>query len=131
MNSSQSGTVKRRPELIHYVELLAIAAAFMHAGQDLMRGEPAELGIPPWLFAGGFFSYALLLAATSERPSLRAFLAGAVALAIGVFHLVESHAGGFFMPITYATILFGSATLVLSLSRYRHRLTVVSDHLRN
>ncbi|WP_436903273.1 hypothetical protein [Halovenus halobia] len=120
MNDSQSGTVKRRPELIRYAESLAIAAAFMHAGQDLMRGEPAELGIPPWLFAGGFFGYAVLLAATRDRPSLRALLAGGVPLAIGVFHIIQPHSGGFFMPVTYATILFGSATLLVHLSRYRH-----------
>jgi hypothetical protein len=128
MNDTHSGTVER---LIHYAEFLAIAAAFMHAGQDLMRGEPAELGMPPWLFAGGFFTYALLLAATSERPSLRALLAGGVPLAIGAFHIVNPHAGGFFMPITYATVIFGSATLLLSLARYRHRLPVVSTRLRN
>jgi hypothetical protein len=131
MNDSQSGTVERRPALIHYVEFLAISAAFMHAGQDLMRGEPAELGTPPWTFAGGFFGYALLLAATSERPSLRALLAGGVPLGISVFHVIEPHSGGFFMPVTYATILFGSATLLMHLSQHRHRLHVVSDYLQN
>lgn len=97
---------------VRYTESLAVAAAFIHAGQDLMRGEPAALGIPAWLFAGGFFVYALLVPSVDEGTAARLILTGAVPIGIGVFHLVESHHGGFFMPITYATILFGSATFL-------------------
>lgn len=107
--------------VVRYTEALAIAAAFLHGGQDLMRGEPAALGIPPWLFAGGFFLYAVLVASVGERSTSRLVLTGGVPVGIGVFHLVESHHGGFFMPITYATILFGSSTVVAQLLGDRDR----------
>lgn len=113
MGQSSSRTTGIRSALTRYTEWLAIAAAFMHAGQDLMRGEPAALGIPPWVFAGGFFGYAILLAAVNDRTLTRAVLTGGVPLGIGLFHLVESHHGGFFMPVTYATIIFGGATIAL------------------
>lgn len=98
---------------IRYAEWLAIAAAFLHGGQDLMRGEPVALGIPVWLFAGGFFGYALLLAAVSDRTLARVVLTGGIPLGIGLFHLVESYQGGFYMPVAYAALVFGGATIVL------------------
>lgn len=98
---------------VRYVEALAVAAALLHGGQDLMRGEPAELGIPVWLFASGFFLYAVAVTHFSDRPRVRVALTGAVPVGIGVFHLFASHHGGFYMPITYAAILFGGAVLAL------------------
>jgi len=96
------------------VEALAVAAAFLHGGQDLMRGEPAALGLPAWLFAAGFFLYALALAHFVTRPRVRVALTGAVPVGIGLFHVVHPHAGGFFMPITYATLLFGGGVLAMT-----------------
>ena len=106
---------QRRPEggSGRYVEALAVAAAFLHGGQDLMRDEPAALGIPAWLFAAGFFLYALALARFAGRPRVRVALTGAVPVGIGLFHLVDTHSGGFFAPITYATLLFGGGVLAL------------------
>lgn len=98
---------------VRYVEALAVAAALLHGGQDLMRGEPAELGIPVWLFASGFFLYALAVTYFSDRHRIRVALTGVVPIGIGTFHLFASHHGGFYMPITYATILFGGSVLVL------------------
>ena len=97
---------------VRYLEALAVAAAFLHGGQDLMRGEPAELGIPAWIFASGFFLYALALSFFSRRPRVRVLLTGGVPVGVGVFHLFAPHHGGFYMPITYATLLFGSGVLV-------------------
>lgn len=39
-------------------------------------------------------------------------LTGGVPVVIGLFHLFASHHGGFYMPITYATLLFGGSVLV-------------------
>ncbi len=55
MDQSSSRTIDSSSAPVRYAEWLVIAAAFLHGGQDLMRGEPAALGIPAWLFAGGFF----------------------------------------------------------------------------
>lgn len=106
-------TSETTAEYVRYVEALAVAAALLHGGQDLMRGEPAELGIPVWVFASGFFLYAVAVTHFSTRPRVRVALTGAVPVGIGVFHLFASHHGGFYMPITYATILFGGSVLVL------------------
>ncbi|WP_132061231.1 hypothetical protein [Halorussus amylolyticus] len=105
-------TSNTEPGSVRYLEALAVAAAFLHGGQDLMRGEPAELGIPVWLFAGGFFLYAVAIPFFSDRPRARVLLTGGVPLGIGVFHLFASHHGGFYMPITYSTLLFGGGVLV-------------------
>lgn len=104
-------TAETAPRGADYLEDLAVAAAFLHGGQDLMRGEPAELGIPAWVFASGFFLYALAVPFFRHRPRARALLAGGVPVGIGIFHLFASHSGGFYMPITYATLLFGGAVL--------------------
>lgn len=95
----------------HYLEALAVAAAFLHGGQDLMRGEPAELGIPAWLFAGGFFLYAIAIPFFSELSWTRVALTGGVPLGIGVFHIFASYHGGFYMPVIYATLVFGGGVL--------------------
>lgn len=115
MNSASVITGGRTAASLRYSEALSVAAAFMHAGQDLMRGEPAALGIPAWLFAGGFFGYAILIASVNERSLGRLLLTGGVPIGIGIFHLIETHHGGFFMPVTYATILFGTSTIGISL----------------
>lgn len=101
---------------VRYLEALAVAAALLHGGQDLMRGEPAELGIPAWIFAGGFFLYAVAVSFFSDRFRIRVILTGGVPIGIGVFHLFASHHGGFYMPITYATLLFGGGVVALSVS---------------
>ncbi|NHN46072.1 hypothetical protein G9464_00475 [Halostella sp. JP-L12] len=94
------------------LESAAVAAAFVHAGQDLFRGEPAELGIPAWLFAAGFLAYALLLPTAETRGDPeRTALTGGVPLAIGAFHLFAPHHGGFYMPVAYAALLFGAAVV--------------------
>jgi peptidoglycan/LPS O-acetylase OafA/YrhL len=98
---------------VNRLESAAVAAAFVHAGQDLMRGEPAALGVPAWSFAGGFLAYALLLPTAEARGDpLRTALTGGVPLAIGAFHLVATHHGGFFMPVAYAAVLFGAGVVV-------------------
>lgn len=99
-------------ERVQYLEALAVAAVFLHGGQDLMRGEPAELGIPAWLFAGGFFLYALAIPFFAHRPWARVALTGGVPLATGGFHLFASYHGGFYVPIIYATLVFGGGVLV-------------------
>jgi hypothetical protein len=107
-------TPETTAESLQYLEALAVAAALLHGGQDLMRGEPAAVGIPVWTFAGGFFCYALAVTHFSHRPRVRVLLTGAVPVGIGVFHLFASHHGGFYMPITYAAILFGGSVLLLN-----------------
>jgi len=109
-----SGPRRLTPAGERYVEALAVAAAFLHGGQDLMRGEPAALGLPAWLFAVGFFLYALSLAHFAPRPRVRVALTGVVPVGIGLFHVVYPHSGGFFMPITYATVLFGGGVLAMA-----------------
>lgn len=110
---SSSRTIDFPSTPIRYTEWLAIAAVFLYGGQDLMRGEPAALGIPAWVFASGFFGYAIFLAAVSDRTRARVVLTGGIPLGIGLFHLVESYQGGFYMPVAYAALVFGSATIML------------------
>jgi len=57
--------------------------------------------------------YALALAHVADRPRIRATLTGAVPVGIGLFHVAHPHSGGFFMPITYATLLCGGGVLAL------------------
>jgi len=114
-----SGPRRPVPTGTRYVEALAVAAAFLHGGQDLMRGEPAALGLPAWLFAAGFFLYALALAHFEARTLVRVALTGAVPVGIGLFHLVHPHSGGFFMPVTYATVFFGGGVLALAALGHR------------
>ena len=100
------------------LESAAVAAAFVHAGQDLLRGEPAELGIPAWLFAAGFLAYALLLPTAEARGDPeRTALTGGVPVAIGLFHLFATHHGGFYMPVVYATLAFGAGVVALAVTR--------------
>lgn len=98
---------------MRYLESLAAATVFIHAGQDLVRGEPAVLGIPAWAFATGFLVYAILLAPLDEYPTaIQVALTGAVPILVGLFHLVAQHHGGFYMPIVYATLVFGVSVAV-------------------
>lgn len=97
---------------MNHLESAAVAAAFVHVGQDLMRGEPAALGVPAWAFAAGFLAYALLLPTAEARGDpFRTAMTGGVPLAIGGFHLVATHHGGFFMPVAYAATLFGAGVV--------------------
>jgi hypothetical protein len=99
------------------LESAAVASAFVHAGQDLLRGEPAELGIPAWLFAAGFLAYALLLPTAAARGDPeRTALTGGVPVAIGLFHLFAPHHGGFHTPVVYASLAFGAGVVALAAS---------------
>lgn len=98
---------------MRHLESLAVATVFIHAGQDLVRGEPAALGIPAWTFAAGFLVYAALLAPLDEYPTaIRLVLAGVIPILVGLFHLIAQHHGGFYMPIVYATLVFGVGAAV-------------------
>ena len=74
---------------MRYLESVAVATVFIHAGQDLMRGEPAALGIPAWAFAAGFLVYAVLLSPLDEYGvAVRLTLTGAIPILVGLFHLI-------------------------------------------
>lgn len=104
---------------MRYLESIAVATVFIHAGQDLIRGEPAALGIPAWTFAAAFLVYAALLSPLDEYGvAVRLALTGAIPILIGLFHLIAPHHGGFYMPIVYATLVFGVGAAAQT--AYRH-----------
>lgn len=45
-------------------------------------------------------------------------MTGALLILVGLFHLIAQHYGGFYMPIVYATLVFGVSAVAQT--AYRH-----------
>ena len=67
LNDAENGSNDNVRDAMRCLESVAVATVFIHASQDLMRGEPAALDIPASAFTASFLVYAALLSPMEEH----------------------------------------------------------------